>query len=59
MWVCYRKDVPQLSYVTDHDASDEFTYCVTGETVEVAARVIYYGVKAFKALKGAPIPPPP
>jgi hypothetical protein len=32
---------------------------VKGESVDVAVRALYYGVKLFKALKTAPIPPPP
>jgi hypothetical protein len=51
--------VPQLSYVTDHDASDEFTYCVRLGEVATAAKLAYYAAKLVKLLRGLPVPPPP
>lgn len=58
LYACYRRDVPQLSFVTDHDASDEFTYCVPAGQVAEVAKFVYYGVKLIKLLRGLPVPPP-
>lgn len=58
LWACYRRDVPQLSYVTDHDASDAETYCVKVSSLETAVKLGYYAVRLLQALRNIPVPPP-
>jgi len=58
LWVCYRRDVPQLSHLADTDQSDEFNYCVRADKVELAVKLAYYAARAIKLLKTSPIPPP-
>lgn len=58
LWACYRRDVPQLSYITDHDASDAETYCVKSHTVADVVKLTYYGIKLYDLLKNSGVPPP-
>lgn len=57
-WACYRRDVPQLSFLSDRDETGEFVYCRPVSDVVNIARLAYYAAKLFQALRGAPIPPP-
>jgi hypothetical protein len=43
--------------VTDHDASDEFTYCVPVGQVAEVAKFVYYTAKLVRLLRGLPVPP--
>jgi hypothetical protein len=57
--VCYRRDLPQLSYVADHDDSNDVTYCVPLHEVVDVGKALYWGFKLFKLLKSLPPPPIP
>lgn len=59
IWACYRRDLPQFSFVTDEDKSDEFTYCVRVKELEPVAKVIFYAARLVKLLRELPVPPPP
>jgi hypothetical protein len=58
LWACYRTDVPQLSFLTDHDASDGHTRCVRVTQAAGIAKLVYYGAKLYSVLKSLPPPPP-
>jgi hypothetical protein len=45
--------------VTDHNATDAFTYCIRVTDAATAAKLTYYGAKLFQLLRSLPVPPPP
>jgi len=62
LYVCYDRGTLELTHTTDHDSSDIFQFCVLASEVELAAKLIYYGARALKVLRGLPppeIPPVP
>lgn len=48
-----------MSFVTDHDATNDSYYCVKYHDLVDVAKLTYYGAKVLQALKSVPIPPPP
>jgi hypothetical protein len=56
LWVCYDRGSLELTHTTDHDDSDIFQFCVLAEQVELTAKLIYYGARALKVLRGLPPP---
>jgi hypothetical protein len=51
--------VPQLSYLDDHDSSDDHTYCVRVTEAAGISKLVYYTAKIFQVIRSRPIPPPP
>jgi hypothetical protein len=49
--------VPQLSFTTDVDMSDDVTYCVRVTKIAGLAKAAYYGARLIKLLRELPPPP--
>lgn len=61
MWVCYDRNDTSIRFTHDRDGTSDTLYCVRAHDVELTAKLIYYGSRIFKILKGfepPPIPPP-
>jgi len=47
-----------LSYIADHDDSNDFTYCVPLHTITDVGKAAYWAFKLFKLIRSVPPPPP-
>jgi hypothetical protein len=56
LYVCYTRGHVEFHHLSDVDNTGLQYYCVKADTVELAAKLIYYGGKAVKILRGS-LPP--
>lgn len=56
LYVCYTRAHLEFHHLSDVDNSGLQFYCVKADTVELAAKLIYYGAKAAKYIRDS-LPP--
>lgn len=59
LWACFGRGDPFVSFVTDHDATNDSYYCYRYKDLYDVAKLAYYAAKALETIKKFPIPPPP